>query len=695
MKIRFLLFFLSLVIPSFCAMAQMQFVSPFPGSKMQNPDRNVIIRPGELLNTKALSPRYFSITGSLSGNHAFMMTLATDGKTINLKPSDPFTFGETVYVNVKPGIQKLNGELYSGFSYVFSIHRQYTDQEEQLISAALLKAQYETNNVVSFSENQSVNSRSNPSDYSIWTNKNPAPGQVFLSNNRGLAEQKMWIIKSNGDSVYERTSPTTGSGWTINHNGYLTAYDDSDTNSFLMYDSNYLRIDTFVAVNGYSTDLHELQIFPDGHYFLIGFDVEIMDLTTYGGQPNAQVTWNVIQEFDKADNLLFEWNSADYIDITEAPHENLTNGQIEPVHMNSIEVDTDGNLIVSSRHLDQVNKIDINTGDFIWRWGGVKNQFTFTNDPAQFNYQHDARRIANGNITLYDNNNYGTPNTSYAKEYQLDEVHKKAKLVWSYAHPLINGKDLASTATGSVQRLDNGNTLIDWGFIPLTGEFPNITEVDASNVIQWELQYENSDGIYRSSRYSWDPCARPSNSSLKATHITSTSAKLNWNASTGAVKYYLQYRKHGTVNWHGVKVSSSATSYTLMNLTPGKKFDWNIQTWCNKKGTEQSNYTAINTFTTDAAKLEDGSLNSKATLEIYPNPVTSAITLHWIANNKNQKQSKIQILNLMAQIIIEKTIMPNDGTNEYKLNVELLNKGSYLIRIVSESEHMETKFMKE
>jgi hypothetical protein len=72
----------------------------------------------------------------------------------------------------------------------------------------------------------------------------------------------------------------------------------------------------------------------------------------------------------------------------------FTSNSVDYVHGNSIEEDTDGNIIISCRHLDQVNKINVGTGEFMWRLGGIKNEFTFINDPEPFTYQHDARRIA-------------------------------------------------------------------------------------------------------------------------------------------------------------------------------------------------------------------------------------------------------------------------------------------------------------
>jgi hypothetical protein len=144
--------------------------------------------------------------------------------------------------------------------------------------------------------------------------------------------------------------------------------------------------------------------------------------------------------------------------------------------------------------MDEITKINRQTGDIIWRLGGENNQFTFTNDPIRFSYQHGIRRLTNGNIILYDNGNYHTPPFSRAIEYSLDEVNMKATLKWQYR----NNPDIYALAMGFAQRLENNNTLISWGFHGTT-----LTEVkyDGTKVLQMSLPQ----GVvtYRAFKYKW------------------------------------------------------------------------------------------------------------------------------------------------------------------------------------------------
>ncbi|HLT23747.1 MAG TPA: arylsulfotransferase family protein, partial [Ignavibacteria bacterium] len=181
-----------------------------------------------------------------------------------------------------------------------------------------------------------------------------------------------------------------------------------------------------------------------------------------------------------------------HFEITDGLHENLTLPKIDYSHGNSIEPDWDGNLLISSRHMDEITKINRTTGDIIWRFGGLNNEFTFLNDTRGFTYQHDARRVAPRRITLFDNGNHHSPPYSRVVEYELDEVNKTAELVWEFDH----NKEIFGFAMGNAQRLPNGNTVIGWG----TG-YPSITEVDPNGNIVFEMAQEDSSWTYRALRY--------------------------------------------------------------------------------------------------------------------------------------------------------------------------------------------------
>jgi len=143
--------------------------------------------------------------------------------------------------------------------------------------------------------------------------------------------------------------------------------------------------------------------------------------------------------------------------------------------------------------MDEITKINRTSGEIIWRLGGKNNQFQFVNDPRGFSHQHDARRISNGNITLFDNGNLLSPRYSSSLEYHLDDTDKIATLVWNYS-------DMShyTHAAGNSQRLDNGRTSIGWGSI----FNPAVTEVKYDGTKTFEVYFDSAFS-YRAFRFLW------------------------------------------------------------------------------------------------------------------------------------------------------------------------------------------------
>mgnify|MGYP001369637907 FL=1 len=137
------------------------------------------------------------------------------------------------------------------------------------------------------------------------------------------------------------------------------------------------------------------------------------------------------------------------------------------MHGNSIDIDYDNNLILSNRKSSEIIKIDRITGEIIWIIGGPTNEFEILNDPLNgVNSQHDVKRLANGNLLVFDNGKLGEYPASRVVEYELDEENLTANMIWQYENPY----GYLSRAMGSAQRLPNQNTFINWGSIIENGE---------------------------------------------------------------------------------------------------------------------------------------------------------------------------------------------------------------------------------
>jgi hypothetical protein len=132
----------------------------------------------------------------------------------------------------------------------------------------------------------------------------------------------------------------------------------------------------------------------------------------------------------------------------------------------------------------------------MWRLGGNANQFNFVNDPQQFKAQHDIRRIGNGNVTLFDNGALSPLHAAAGKEYDLDEITLTATLAWSFTE----NANTYSRALGNLQRLPNGNSLINYGWLNNLYHVFNVVKPDGSKV--FEIRFADSLRSYRSFNYS-------------------------------------------------------------------------------------------------------------------------------------------------------------------------------------------------
>jgi hypothetical protein len=232
-------------------------------------------------------------------------------------------------------------------------------------------------------------------------------------------------------------------------------------------DKHFQPLDSFATVQGVEPDAHDFLPTSNQTYLVAGAKDSIMDLSAFlfngtPGSPTTHAIGFVVQEFDEDHNLLFSWNSNDFIHPTEAyGFYGYNANNFDYCHGNTIEEDTDGHLLLSFRHLNAVYKIHRQTGAVLWKLGGKSSSFTFTNDLG-FSGQHDIRRLPNGNIALFDNANTSPPpRISRAVEYALDTLTWTATKVWEYRYQ----PGFFSPAMGGHQTTETRQHLLSYGLI--------------------------------------------------------------------------------------------------------------------------------------------------------------------------------------------------------------------------------------
>jgi hypothetical protein len=479
-----------------------RYLSPLPDSRYILPGSNIIIRTDRPIGADAASRLIRSIAGARSGIHGYAVRVSDDQRTVTCQPESPFAAAEEVIVDVDTALALWPGPTGGGeFTFTTSgtmpdpvalrKNLRANDPPEAVPAPGRARKQGPT----------SVADGVVLPNIDVTLSTPTSPGYLFLSPLPWDATSipSLLILRNDGTPVFARDLPANGYDFKPQPNGMLTYFDDG-SGAFLVMDRTYTVVDTLKCGNGYVTDPHELRILPNGHALMLGVDDETIDMSRIvpGGYSSALVVGYIIQELDQSKNVVFQWRSWDHFRITDGMHIDLTATWIDYVHGNALDVDTDGNILFSSRHMNEITKIDRESGEIIWRLGGTNNQFRFVNDPIGFSYQHAVRRIANGDITLLDNGDFHVPAFSRAVEYALDTEQMTATLVWQYR----NTPDVFGFAMGFVQRMENGNTLIGWG----AGN-PSVTEVTADGTKVYEMTFDPGVYSYRAFRYDWQPAA--------------------------------------------------------------------------------------------------------------------------------------------------------------------------------------------
>jgi hypothetical protein len=499
MKIKLLLFsflfLISVLANSSQKPKEIIYIYPSPDSKFITVQSNIIIRlddPFKLyLNNSSI---HFEVVGERSGLHAGEIVISDN--SVIFKP-------EKFFVSLSSPLFKDEN------SYSFSFETNSINDFNPEIFHSVSDDNKLLSLNKSFSERATVgkptliNGVTVPSDFpkvNVTVSKETAPGKIFMANWGGTSY--MMILENDGTPYFYQRFP--GSSQTrdfkLQPTGTLTRRVYDNLNCFVEMDSQYTNIDTIRCQNGYGTDEHEIQLLPDHHSFLIALDYHTVDMSKLvsGGQTNATVIGNNIQELDENHNVVFQWNCWDNFDITDAVYENLRANTIDYIHMNSIAIDYDSNIVISSRHLSEVTKINRKTGKIMWRLGGIKNQFTFVNDSYGISYQHDARPVPGmpDQYTIFDDGNFHSPSFSRVVEFKIDTVTMTATKVWEYRHT----PDYYTWWMGNAQRLENGNTFIDWADSPL----PKAYEVTPTGETVYQADFEQGVPCYRSFRFEWE-----------------------------------------------------------------------------------------------------------------------------------------------------------------------------------------------
>ncbi len=366
-----------------------------------------------------------------------------------------------------------------------------------------------------------------------------AEGDLFLAPLSGPGQRGNYIVDDAGDPIWFRpATPVVSLNFraAIYRGKPVLTWWEGKTEAGLgdgthyVLDDSYRQIAKLPAGAGRHSDLHEFLITPRGTALVSAWESVPTDLSGIGGLANGVVVEAIVQELAlPSGKVLFEWRSLDHVGIDESHAGVSTKAPYDYFHINSVELDRDGNYIVSARNTWTIYKIHHGTGEVMWRLGGKKSDFTM-GPGTNFAWQHDARRLEGNLLSLYDDG--AAPQVeaySRALIFAVDEKNKRATLHRKYVH----NPPLSAHALGSTQILPNGNVLVGWG------TEPNITEYTPGGKVVFEAKLPKGGQNYRALRFPWHghPKDRP------AIHPGAGFAYATWNGATEVASWQLDTGK--------------------------------------------------------------------------------------------------------------------------------------------------------
>lgn len=458
-----------------------------------------------------------SVSGSASGLHPGHWLPHSDHNGTSFLPTMPFTAGETVTVITKLAVA---GSPTGTFSFTIA-------KPAPVSAAAAASINVDAAAAASAPSAAAVADAGTGAPYRSRPDLRPppvtvqvadparAPGLLLASSGAvtPTVDPGVLIYDDTGQPVWFKTLPPNGLG-----NLSRIAYRGRDAlawfegtspwqggfkGSWTVADSTYSRIGEISAANGYFADGHDLRVNTAGDKALVEIYNPIeTDLSAVGGSPTAAVLEAVIQEIDLATGAVtFEWHSLDHIAVTDT-YQSLQLVGADPAHqqvvdyfhINSVDYDTTGDILVSSRHLSAVLEIAKSSGQVLWTLGGKHSDYQITGpDPATDyapSFPHDARRLADGTLSVYDNGYLRTPPYGRGITWSVNTATHIATAVAVEDH----GRTLFGPIVGSNRRQPNGNALVSYGN---TG---HVTEYDPSGRVVFEDQFGAGAWTYRTVR---------------------------------------------------------------------------------------------------------------------------------------------------------------------------------------------------
>ena len=257
-----------------------------------------------------------------------------------------------------------------------------------------------------------------------------------------------------------------------------------------------------------------------------------------------------------------------------------------------------------------------------------------------------------------------TQATQGGTDYWIVKTDAKGKKQWDAD---FGGSDF-DFLYGLKQTKDGGYVLGGYSASNTSGDKTQ----DSKGLNDYWIVKTNADG---------SACNIPTN--LKTTNITADGATLRWNAVSGVINYYVEYRiANSLAEW--TIVSAANNHKQLSGLFEGTPYEWRVKSVCNVQKQVTSPWSVKQIFTAASSSDAVGKtiLNNTNAFQINPNPVSQSAVISFSVS----KASHVTIIvadtrGRSLKIIADANF--SEGNHKINFNRESLAAGIYYLQLKS------------